>query len=219
MTRVKICGLTEVEQALAAAEAGADFIGVVFAPSPRQVTPDVAVKIRAALKKSKARTEAVGVFVNVHAGTVNRVAKMCGLGRVQLSGDEPWEYCRAIERPIIKAIRVTRNHPPEQTVRNIDYGMKILRGREIIILLDTSVPERYGGTGKTFDWELARPIAREFPVVIAGGLTAENVTQALNTVNPWGVDVSSGVETAGVKDVKKIKKFIEAVRQADADTR
>jgi phosphoribosylanthranilate isomerase len=207
------------EQAIAAAGAGADFIGLVFAPSPRQVTPDVAVKIKTALKKRRAKTETVGVFVNVHAGTVNRVSEMCGLDRAQLSGDEPWEYCCEIARPVIKAIRVGRNNTPEQVIKNIDYGMKILKGREFIILLDTSVPERYGGTGEAFEWELARPIAREFPVVIAGGLTPDNVAQAIKTVGPWGVDVSTGVETVGVKDLKKIKKFIEAVRQADADAR
>jgi len=219
MTRVKICGIRNEEQAIAAAKAGADFIGVVFVPSPRQVTPDIAVKIKAALKKREARTETVGVFVNVHAGTVNRVAEMCGLDRAQLSGDEPWEYCREIDKPIIKTIRVTRNQPPEQVMKDIDYGMRILKGREIIILLDTSVPERYGGTGETFDWELARPIAQEFPVVIAGGLTPDNVLQAIKEIAPWGVDVSTGVETGGVKDLKKMKRFIATVRQADAGAR
>ena len=219
MTRIKICGITTEEQAIAAARAGADFIGLVFAPSPRQVTPDVALKITADLKRRKTKTETVGVFVNVHADTVNRVVEMCGLDRAQLSGDEPWEYCGDIERPIIKCIRVTRNSPPGQVMKDIDYGLKILKGRGIVILLDTSVPERYGGTGETFDWELARPIAREFPVVIAGGLTPDNVAQAIKTISPWGVDVSTGVETGGAKDLKKIKKFIEAVRQADAGTR
>jgi phosphoribosylanthranilate isomerase len=158
----------------------------------------------------------VGVFVNVHAGTVNRVAEICGLDRVQLSGDEPWEYCRDIERPIIKAMRVGRNNPAVQVMKDIDYGMRILKGREIAILLDTSLPDRYGGTGETFDWEAARPIARQFPVIIAGGLSPVNVSQAINTLIPWGVDVSSGVETRGVKDLNKIKKFIEAVRKTDA---
>jgi phosphoribosylanthranilate isomerase len=219
MTRTKICGVRTEEQAIAAAGAGVDFIGLVFAPSPRQVTPDVAAKIKAALKKRRAKTEMVGVFVNVHAETVNRVCEMCGLDRAQLSGDEPWEYCREIEKPVIKAIRVTRDHSPEQVMKDIDYGLKILKGREIIILLDTGVPERYGGTGETFDWELARLIAREFPVVIAGGLTPGNVAQAIKTVSPWGVDVSTGVETGGIKDLKKIRKFIAAVRQADAGAR
>jgi phosphoribosylanthranilate isomerase len=216
MTRIKICGIRTEEQAIAAARAGADFIGVVFAPSPRQVTPDIAIKIVKALKKRKTTIKVVGVFVNVHAGTVNRLVEMCGLDRVQLSGDEPWEYCRDIDRPMIKAMRVGRTNPAEQVMKDIDYGMKILNGREIIVLLDTSVPERYGGTGETFDWELARPIARQYPVIIAGGLTPTNVSQAIKEISPWGVDVSTGVETVGVKDVNKIKKFIEAVRKADA---
>jgi len=219
MTKIKICGIRTEEQAIAAARAGADFIGLVFAPSARQVTPDVALKIRAVLKRRKTKTETVGVFVNVHADTINRVTELCGLDRVQLSGDEPWEYCHDIKRPIIKCIRVSRNSPPGQVMKDIDYGMRILKGREIVILLDTSVPERYGGTGGTFDWELAGPIAREFPVVIAGGLTPDNVAQAIKIIEPWGVDVSTGVETGGTKDMKKIKKFIEAVRKADAGTR
>jgi phosphoribosylanthranilate isomerase len=216
MTKIKICGIKTEEQAIAAARAGADFIGVMLAPSPRQVTPDIAVKIKAALKKRKATIEVVGVFVNVHAGTVNRIAEMCGLDRVQLSGDEPWEYCRDIDRPMIKAVRISRNNPAGQVIKDIKYGMKILSGHEINIHLDTSVPERYGGTGLKFDWDLAVPIARKFPVIIAGGLNPDNVAEAIKIISPWGVDVSTGVETRGIKDLRKIKKFIEAVRKADA---
>jgi phosphoribosylanthranilate isomerase len=218
MTRIKICGIKNETQAIAAAKAGADFIGLVFAPSPRQVTPDAAVKIKAVFKKRKVKTEVIGVFVNVHTGTVNRVADMCGLDRVQLSGDEPWEYCREIHRPMIKAIRVGRNNPAEQVIKDIEYGMKILKGYKLTILLDTSVPEKYGGTGETFDWEIAQPIARQYPVIIAGGLTPANVSRAIKIISPWGVDVSTGVETGGIKDLSKIKKFIKAVREADAGT-
>ncbi len=216
MTRIKICGIKTEEHAIVAAKNGADFIGMVFAPSPRQITPDIAAKITAALKKRKAKTEVVGVFVNVHAGTVNKIAEMCGLNRVQLSGDEPWEYCREIERPIIKVMRVSRNNPPEQSLKDIEYGMRILQGQKIVILLDSNAPEKYGGTGHSFEWELARPIAERVPVIIAGGLTPDNVSQAIKRVLPWGVDVSTGVETGGIKDMGKIKKFIKAVRQADA---
>jgi phosphoribosylanthranilate isomerase len=216
MTRIKICGIKTEDQAIAAARVGTDFIGVVLAPSQRQVTPDIAVKIKAALKKRKATVEVVGVFVNVHAGTVNRIAEMCGLDRIQLSGDEPWEYCRDIDQPMIKAVRINQNNPAGQVIKDIEYGMKILSGHKINILLDTSVPERYGGTGLTFDWKLAVPIAREFPVIIAGGLTPENVSRVIKEISPWGVDVSTGVETRGIKDLRKIKKFIEAVRKTDA---
>ena len=218
MTKIKICGIRNEGQAIAAARAGADFIGMVFAPSPRQVTPDVAFKIKAKLKKYKAKTEVVGVFVNIHTGTVNRVAEMCELDQIQLSGDEPWEYCRDIDRPIIKTMRVSRSNPAEQVIKDIEYGVKILKGHKLTILLDTSVPERYGGTGETFDWEMAQPIARQYPVIIAGGLTPENVVGAIKIISPWGVDVSTGVETKGIKDVKKIRKFIAAVREVDAGT-
>jgi phosphoribosylanthranilate isomerase len=216
VTKIKICGIRTEEQAIAAARAGADFIGVMLAPSPRQVTPDIAAKIKAALKKRKVNVEVVGVFVNVHAGTVNRIAEMCGLDRVQLSGDEPWEYCRDIDRPMIKAVRISQNNPAGQVIKDIGYGMKILSGHKINILLDTSVPERYGGTGLTFDWKLAVPIARKFPVIIAGGLMPDNVSRVIKEISPWGVDVSTGVETRGIKDLRKIKKFIEVVRKADA---
>jgi phosphoribosylanthranilate isomerase len=216
MTKIKICGIRTEEQAIAATRVGADFIGVVLAPSLRQVTPDIAIKIKTALKERKATVEVVGVFVNVHAGTVNRIAEMCRLDRVQLSGDETWEYCRDIDRPMIKAVRISQNNPAGEVIKDIEYGMKILSSHKINILLDTSVPERYGGTGMTFDWKLAVPIAKEFPVIIAGGLTPDNVSRVIKEISPWGVDVSTGVETRGRKDLKKIKKFIEAVRKADA---
>jgi phosphoribosylanthranilate isomerase len=210
MTRVKICGIRSEEHALAAARAGADLIGLVFAPSPRQVTPAQAQKIVAALKKDNVRVEAVGVFVDTPADEVNRIALSCRLDRVQLSGDEDRDYCRKIDRPIIKAVR-PGTPPGEEMAR----GARLLDNKEHVILLDTAVPGRYGGTGKTFDWRLALPIARRFPVIIAGGLTPENVAEAIWAVHPWGVDVSSGVETGGVKDMVKIEKFIKAVREAD----
>jgi phosphoribosylanthranilate isomerase len=216
MTRIKICGVKTEEQAIAAAKAGADFIGLVFAPSPRQVTPDIARRLVAAVKINRSTSEVVGVFVNTQAGTVNRTANACLLDRVQLSGDETWEYCREIHRPIIKVTRVSRNNPPEHVLKDIEYGMRTLKGHEVIILLDTNTREKYGGTGRVFDWKLARPVARQFPVIIAGGLTPANVAQAIKKTSPWGVDVSTGVETGGVKDMDKIRKFIEAVRQTDA---
>lgn len=217
MTRIKICGIKNEEHALAAAEHGADFIGIVFAQSPRQVTPARAEKIVAALKQHKAAVEVVGVFVNARVGTVKRLAERCHLDWVQLSGDEPWEFCRELARPVIQVLHVSRTRKPEQVCQDLAYGKKLLKKQQHMFMLDSSTREKYGGTGRKFDWKLAKPIAREFPVIIAGGLTPNNVAEAIRVISPWGVDVSSGVETKGVKDMDKIKKFIQAVRKADAE--
>ena len=215
MTHVKICGIKEEAHAMAIARAGADFIGFMFAASPRQITPGNARKIITALKGNAHQIETVGVFVNTPAARVNRTADTCGIDWVQISGDEPWEYCRELDRPIIKVIRVSRNYKPEKIIADMSYGDKILGKQKHIFLIDANVGDKYGGTGKTFDWKLARPIADKFPVIIAGGLTTENVGEAINIIKPWGVDVSSGVETRGAKDLDKILKFITAVKNID----
>lgn len=213
MTRIKICGITEEIHALAAAEAGADFIGVVFAPSPRQITPEQAKKIVTAVKESNLGTEIVGVFVNTPAAEVNQLAEFCDLDWVQLSGDEPWEYGVDIARPLIKAIRIDEEHTGDIRDR-LAAGANLLSRRHLF-LLDSPVKGKYGGTGVAFDWRLARLIAGQFPVIIAGGLNPDNVAEVVRTISPWGVDVSSGVETTGVKDMKKIKAFVQAVRRAN----
>jgi phosphoribosylanthranilate isomerase len=210
MTYIKVCGIKNEGDALAAAEAGADFIGLVFARSHRQVSPNGARQIVAALKSRQATAAVVGIFVNTPVGTVSRIADTCQLDWIQLSGDEPWEYCRGLSRPVIKVVR------PEQAAETLAYGDQVLKGKKHIFLLDTAAPDKYGGSGTNFDWALAVPIAQQFPVIIAGGLTPQNVAEAIRTVRPWGVDVSSGVETGQVKDMKKIRKFIKAVREADA---
>lgn len=215
MTRIKIDGIKTEEQALATAEAGADYIGMVFAQSPRQITPARAEKIVSALKNTKAPVEVVGVFVNAHVGTANRIAEKCSLDWVQLHGDEPWEYCLELDRPVIKVIRVSRNQKAEQVCKDLNYGTKLLKNQKHIYLIDSNVKDKYGGTGIKFDWKLAVPIAREFPVIIAGGLTPDNVAEAIRIIKPWGVDVSTGVETKGIKDPDKIRKFIEAVKGTD----
>lgn len=215
MTHIKICGIREEAHALVAAEAGADFIGLVLTSSPRQITPGQAEKIVSALKKTQTTTEVVGVFVNTPASKIKRIAEFCHLDWVQLSGDEPWEHCLELAMPVIKVIRVSRHHKPEQLCADMAYGTKLLDTQRHIFLLDANVGDKYGGTGRTFDWKLAKPIAEQFPVIIAGGLTPRNVAVAIRTIKPWGVDVSSGVETKGSKDILKIKKFIEAVRRTD----
>ena len=216
MTRVKICGITETAHALAAAEAGADFIGLVFAPSRRQVSLEQAKGIALAVKDSEKPPLVVGVFVNTPAPEVNRIADYCGLDWVQLSGDEPWEGLRDVERPLIKAIRVSMEVNAKELIANMSVGYQLL-GKDFICLLDSQVEGSYGGTGRTFDWRLARQVSQRFPVLIAGGLSPQNVGQAIKVARPWGVDVSSGVEIGGVKDVAKIKAFIQAVKKADEE--
>jgi len=218
MTRVKICGIREEVHALAAVEAGADFIGFVFAPTRRQVSPAKAREIVDAVKKSSSAIKTVGVFVDTPASEVNRVVDFCGLDWVQLSGNEPWEYCRQIARPIIKAIRIGQQLR-EEINAEFTAGLKTLSPQRFIILLDSQVEGKYGGTGITFNWRLAQQVVREFPVIIAGGLNPQNVAQAIEIAAPWGVDVSSGIETGGIKDVAKIKAFIEAVRRTDDNKR
>ncbi|OGO43095.1 MAG: hypothetical protein A2137_07745 [Chloroflexi bacterium RBG_16_58_8] len=215
MTMIKICGMKNEERAVAAARAGANIIGLVLADSPRRITPEQAEKITAALKKSKLPVEIAGIFVNEPIGRVRSIADTCGLDWVQLSGDEPWEYCRELARPIIKVVRLSPAYTPGAASENLAYGSRILDRQKIRFLLDSRSGEKYGGTGKTFDWPLAEPVARQYPVIIAGGLTPANVGEAIKTIRPWGVDVSSGVETKGVKDMVKIMKFIAAVRRAD----
>ena len=215
MTFIKICGIKNEEDALATAEAGADFIGLVFAASPRQVTPALAVKITTALKKNKARAKSVGVFVNAPAPTVRKIADACHLDWIQLSGDESWEYGAELGRPMIKVIKFSRNEPLEAVGRQMNDGKKMMGKNKYMFLLDSSTADKYGGTGMTFDWNLAKPIAERFPVIIAGGLNPGNVGRAIKLIKPWGVDVSTGVETKGAKDMKKIIQFIEAVNEAD----
>jgi phosphoribosylanthranilate isomerase len=213
-TRIKICGIRDKAHALAAVEAGADFIGLVFAPSQRQISPAQAREIASAVKKSSDATKVVGVFVNAPSSQVNALADFCALDLVQLSGDESWEYCREVVRPVIKAIRIDQQSAQE-IYAELSTGSNLLPAQEFIILLDSRVEGKYGGTGESFKWNLAQEVAKRFPVIIAGGLDPKNVGKLIERVAPWGVDVSSGVETTGVKDIAKIKAFIEAVRKAD----
>ena len=214
MTCIKICGIRDKAHALAAVEAGADFIGLVFAPSQRQVSPAQACEIASAVKKGSDVTKVVGVFVNAPSSQVNELADFCALDWVQLSGDESWEYCREVIKPVIKAIRIDQQSP-KKLYAELSAGSKLLPAQGFITLLDSRVEGKYGGTGETFNWNLAQKVAKKFPVIIAGGLDPKNVARLIERVAPWGVDVSSGVEARGVKDIAKIKAFIEAVRKAD----
>jgi phosphoribosylanthranilate isomerase len=211
VTRIKICGITDETPALAAADAGADFIGLVFAPSRRQVVPARAREIADAVKKSGAATKVVGVFVDAPVFQINEIADFCALDVVQLSGNESWEDCGKIPNPVIKAIRVGRQSL-EDICAELSAASRLLARRRFITLLDSEVEGKYGGTGESFDWNLAREVAKKFQVIIAGGLDPQNVAMLIKRVSPWGVDVSSGVESNGLKDTSKIRAFIEAVR-------
>ena len=221
MTLVKICGIKDVANAMAAVEAGADFLGFVFAPSKRRITPEKAREIIEAVRRHKPQSgtpipEIVGVFVNSSIGEVLKIAEYCQLDRVQLSGDESWEYCCEIERPVMKVIHVhgktrrerSRNDEIRSVVSEIEKGYKLIPPERLTYLLDSRVGNTFGGTGKTFDWKIAAEIAKTFPVIVAGGLTPENVGELVRRVKPFGVDVSGGVETDGKKDALKIKEFV-----------
>ncbi|MFC1897579.1 phosphoribosylanthranilate isomerase [Chloroflexota bacterium] len=218
MTKIKICGISDIETALAASEAGADFLGLVFAPSQRQVSPETALQIVEAVHSLNPRPEVGGVFVNLDAKEINRIAADCRLEWVQLSGDETWRYCDDIEYPFIKTIHILPDERIEIILNTIHIGYGLYTERELICLLDSKADETYGGSGETFDWQLAKRISVDFPVIIAGGLTPTNVRQLVKEARPWGVDVSTGVESNGKKDASKIRAFIEAVRKADEDT-
>jgi phosphoribosylanthranilate isomerase len=215
LTRIKICGITEKSNAITAIESVCDFIGLVFAPSRRKVSVHCAKEIVKMTKRSNGATQAVGVFVNSPAAIVNKIAIECGLDYVQLSGDESPAYCRQIDHPIIKAVRIGMRQGFDEICYHLNDIEHFLSIKPHIFLLDSLVEGYYGGTGVVADWSLFRKIARDFCVIIAGGLTPETVGQAIEMVSPWGVDVSSGVEIMDKKDNRRIRAFIDEVRKAD----
>ena len=204
VVRSKICGITRIEDALAAAEAGADAIGFVFyAKSPRAV--DVR-QARAIIAELPPFVTTVGLFVNASRCELNEILEVVPLDLLQFHGDETPQDCEGYHRPWIKALRVRPGDDLEAACR-LYAGA---RG----ILLDTYVPGVPGGTGEAFDWSLV-PARLSKPIILAGGLSADNVGQAIAQVRPYAVDVSGGVEQAkGIKDAAKIEAFMRAVKQA-----
>ena len=202
-TRVKICGITRPADGAAAAQAGADAIGLVFyPPSPRYLALERAREIRDALPPF---VQTVALFVNADAAQVAQVISAVGPGLLQFHGDETPEFCAQFGVPFVKACRIRAGIDVAQYLQ--PYS------RAAAWLVDSFVPE-YGGVGESFDWSLVpRSLAR--PLILSGGLDAKNVARAVRTVRPWAVDVSSGVESAkGIKDAGKMAAFVAEVRNA-----
>lgn len=203
MTRIKMCGITSVEDAHLVVEAGADAIGVIF--WPRSVRAVDVARARAITRDLPPLVAVVGVFVDETPDVVRGIADEVGLSAVQLHGRERPEDWARFPRPVLKAL------PVEQ------YETSPWRTARAGLLVDAHDPVTIGGTGRTVDWEQARAIAATRPLVLAGGLTPDNVAEAVAMVRPWGVDVASGVERApGVKDADRVRAFVQAVRAAQA---
>ncbi|PLR80889.1 phosphoribosylanthranilate isomerase [Bacillus canaveralius] len=200
--KVKICGITDSITAQAAVKAGADAIGFVFAESSRRVTPEQAGAIAAILP---GHVQKVGVFVNETIEQIERIANTAKLDLIQLHGDESPEFCKAISLPVVKAISISTSEDMKELVRyETEY-----------VLLDSPKGKYRGGNGTKFNWELAAEASKsETKVILAGGLNANNVAEAIGKVDPYMVDVSSGVETDGKKDISKINRFIAIAKQA-----
>ena len=204
MVTVKICGIRRLADAEVALAHGADMLGFVFyPPSPRSLHVNAARDLLAEIRAGVPRDDwaAVGVFVNEDPARVEAIGDACGLDYVQLHGTESPEYCRRMRRPVIKALRVAS---PD------DAALAAERYPGSRLLLDAHVEGCWGGTGTRFDWEAARPYAAE--ALVAGGLTPDNVAEAMAVLRPWGVDVSGGVERGGKKDPALITAFLDNAR-------
>ena len=207
MTKIKICGIKTVEDALAAMDAGADLIGFNFYPkSPRYIDIGQCRDIMAVMRKYGHITY-VGVFVNASAAEIRATLETAALTLAQLHGDETSEMMKSLDGKAFKAFR--------GVPQSLDG---FARNDAPALLVDASVKEAYGGTGVTADWKSAAELAKQVPLLLAGGLTPENVGEAVRQVKPWGVDVASGVESApGVKDSTKMKAFVQAVKRLETD--
>lgn len=211
MTFVKICGLRTIEHALAAVDAGADMLGLNFAASRRQISPEQAALIAEAVRATPhtQRVSLVGLFVNEAPERMLAIARQCGLDVIQLSGDETSEVAERLPGiALFKSIRL--DGAPSEAV-----WLAANPAPNVRLLVDAQVPGSYGGAGVLADWGRAAELARHRPIILAGGLTPENVDAAIRQVQPWSVDVSSGVETNGIKDVAKIRAFVAATRAHD----
>ncbi|HEX8993460.1 MAG TPA: phosphoribosylanthranilate isomerase [Anaerolineales bacterium] len=210
MTRIKICGIKTLPDALAAMEAGADMLGFNFYPkSPRFIEIDRCAGITGALRHSDPSVLLVGVFVNASVEDIERALKTCNLDLAQLSGDESPELCAALKSRAFKAFHGIADHSVQPYVRTDAPAF----------LVDAAAKGAYGGTGRAADWSSAARLARQYPILLAGGLKPDNVAEAVDRVRPWGVDVASGVEAEpGRKDAARMKAFVNAVHSMELES-
>lgn len=215
MTKIKICGITNLADAQVAVEAGANYLGfILYAKSPRYVDPATVGEILTALHDAGSSVPGIGVFVNHALDDVVQTLDACGLTYAQLHGDEPPQLVAALSGRGFKALRPAT---PDDLAQAVTFAQ--LAGADAPqLLVDAYSPAAYGGTGHRADWSLARQAAAQTPrLLLAGGLSPDNVAEAVDRVQPWGVDVSSGVETQpGRKDHAKVRAFIAAVKAVDA---
>lgn len=205
-TRIKVCGITDIEDAADAVAAGVDALGFIFVgKSPRNIDPE---KVREIIRILPPFVDAVGVFVDEDDVVVNELVQYCGLTVVQLHGKESPHYCKKISCRVVKSFGVRS----ETELSDFEPYFDAVDG----FLLDTFHEEIAGGTGNTFDWSVMEKIPLPKPVILAGGLTPENIGEAIDRVRPFAVDVNSGVEKEpGKKDIVKIKRLFQAVMEAD----
>ena len=208
--KVKICGIRTLADAQVAAQAGADFIGLVFVPSRRRrLELDLAQELVEGLKSGPGGAPpVVGLFADQPLEEVNHAIETCNLDMVQLCGTESLDYCRDTKAEVIKVMHIPGSPSPESE-GEMAQRIKAYRDSGCIVTLDSLVEGLQGGTGESFDWSIAADLAgKGNAFILAGGLSPENISEAVATVGPWGVDVSSGVETKGDKDHEKIRQFI-----------
>lgn len=213
-TRIKICGIRDVEAAVAASNAGADYLGFNFIEGVRrQIQPDEGAGIVSEYRQAgnSSTAKPVGLFRNQPADFVNETARLAGLEWLQLCGDEDDGYFAQMEFPVFKQVRVREGITSDVLRQQVSHHLNANRS----VVLDSYDKKTLGGSGRTFDWAAAQGVANLENVLLAGGLNPENVQNAIKQLSPWGVDVSSGVETGGEKNPERIRAFIEAVQTAD----
>lgn len=206
MVKIKICGITNKEDALRAIKLKVDALGFIFANSPRRVDPKIVQKIIELLPPF---ISSVGVFVNKDREKVKKIAESCHLTTLQFHGEESPSYCQGFRQKVIKAFRIKD--------KNVLKKIPQYQDKVDACLLDAYSPFKYGGTGKIFNWDVAREVKKlRIPIILSGGLNPDNVEEAINKVRPYAVDVSSGVEKKpGKKDPEKLRNFVKIVREID----